>query len=71
MRRTFTVREFARLPLTLDTNDACAPADAAGTDKKTQFTAALRAVSDRRVRMPDDAEDDDVIDPYRRSQETH
>lgn len=71
MRRTFTVREFARLASTLSTEAARAAADAAGTDPKARLAAVLQAVSAQRGLMPAAPEDDDVIDPYRRSQETY
>lgn len=71
MRRTFTVREFARLASTLSTEAARAAADAAGTDSKARLAAVLQAVSAQRGLMPAAPEADDVIDPYRRSQETY
>lgn len=71
MRRTFTVREFARLASTVSTDDARATADAAGTDKRSRFAAVLKAVADQRGITQTNPEDDDVIDPYRRSQETY
>lgn len=71
MRRTFTVREFARLASTLSTEAARAAADAAGVEKKPRFAAVLRAVADQRGITPTTPEDDDVVDPYRRSQETY
>ncbi|WP_206476935.1 low molecular weight phosphatase family protein [Microbacterium sp. KRD172] len=71
MRRTFTVREFARLASTLGTDQARAAAEAAGADPKARLAAVLQAVTDQRGLVPTDPEDDDVIDPYRRSQETY
>lgn len=71
MRRTFTVREFARLASTLGTDQARAAADAAGADLKARLAAVLQSVTDQRGLVPADPEDDDVIDPYRRSQETY
>lgn len=71
MRRTFTVREFARLASTLSTDQARAAAEAAGADPKARLAAVLQAVTDQRGLVPADPEDDDVIDPYRRSQETY
>ncbi|WP_431806809.1 low molecular weight phosphatase family protein [Microbacterium paraoxydans] len=71
LRRTFTVREFARLASTLSSADARAAADAAGDDPAARFAAVLRAVNDQRGLTPSLPEDDDVIDPYRRSHETY
>ena len=71
LRRTFTVREFARLASTLSTDEARAAADAAGSSPHERFAAVLRAVNDQRGVTPSSGEDDDVIDPYRRSRETY
>ena len=71
VRRTFTIREFARLASTLSTEDARAAADAAGGSPHDRFAAVLRAVIHQRGLTPSSAEDDDVIDPYRRSRETY
>ncbi|WP_407361018.1 low molecular weight phosphatase family protein [Microbacterium sp. LBN7] len=71
LRRTFTVREFARLASTLSTEDARRAADAAGGSPQDRFAAVLRAVADQRGLTPSAAEDDDVVDPYRRSSETY
>lgn len=71
LRRTFTVREFARLASTLSTADARAAADAAGAAPQERFAAVLRAVVDQRGLTPAVDDEDDVIDPYRRSRETY
>lgn len=71
LRRTFTVREFARLASTLNTDAARAAADAAGENPQDRFGAVLRAVADQRGLTQGVAEDDDVVDPYRRSRETY
>lgn len=73
VRRTFTAREFARLAAELSTDDARAAADAAGSDPKARLAATLRALSGQRGHISGAAAsgDDDVIDPYRRSQETY
>ncbi len=71
LRRTFTLREFARLASTLSTEEA---RDAAQTDegsRRDRFAAVLRAVGDQRGITPAPPEDDDVVDPYRRSRETY
>lgn len=71
LRRTFTVREFARLASTLSTEAARAAADAAGENPQDRFAAVLRAVAEQRGLTQGVAEDDDVVDPYRRSRETY
>jgi protein-tyrosine phosphatase len=71
LRRTFTIREFARLAATLATDDARAAADAAGGSSQDRFAAVLRAVVDQRGLTPANVDEDDVIDPYRRSRETY
>lgn len=70
LRRTFTLREFARLASTLSTDEV---QDAARGDGalRDRFAAVLRAVGDQRGLTPARPEDDDVIDPYRRSRETY
>jgi protein-tyrosine phosphatase len=71
LRRTFTVREFARLASTVNTDDARAAADTAGASSRDRFAAVLRAVNDQRGITAASGDDDDVIDPYRRSRETY
>lgn len=73
LRSTFTAREFARL--SRDTSDAeiLAAADAAGSDPGARVRAAVATVAGMRGMSapPADPEDDDVIDPYRRSWQTY
>ena len=71
LRRTFTIREFARLASTLSTEDARAAAEAAGVSPHDRLAAVLRSVVEQRGLTPSTAEEDDVIDPYRRSRETY
>ncbi len=71
LRRTFTVREFARLASTLPSAQAQAAAEAAGDAPRERFAAVLQAVNDQRGITPASGEEDDVIDPYRRSRETY
>lgn len=71
LRQTFTAREFARLAATVTDDDVRAAADAAGTDPRVRLGAALRLLGDQRGLTLAAAEDDDVIDPYRRSQTTY
>lgn len=71
LRRVFTIREFARLASTLSTEDARAAADAAGDDPRERLRAVALAVADQRGLSEPVADEDDVIDPYRRSQEIY
>lgn len=71
LRRVFTIREFARLASTLSTEDARAAADAAGSDPRERLRAVALAVADQRGLSEPVADEDDVIDPYRRSQEIY
>lgn len=73
LRSTFTVREFARLAA--DTSDAevVSAAAAAGADSGARLRAAVAVVAGHRgmTLPPESPEDDDVIDPYRRSWNTY
>jgi len=71
LRRTFTVREFARLASTLSSDDARSAADAAGEAPGARLRAAAIAVTGQRGLSPALPDEDDVIDPYRRSRETY
>lgn len=71
LRQSFTAREFARLAATLDDDAVRAAADAAGSDPRVRLAAALRLLGDQRGLTLASADDDDVIDPYRRSQATY
>jgi protein-tyrosine phosphatase len=71
LRQTFTAREFARLAATLTDDAVRTVADAAGSDPRARLGAALRVLGDQRGLTLAAAEDDDVIDPYRRSQATY
>lgn len=71
LRRTFTVREFARLASTLSSDDARAAADAAGTVAQERFAAVVQAVVDQRGLTAGGGDEDDVVDPYRRSDATY
>lgn len=67
-RTTFTLREFARLADGITDGEladvAALPLDAIGD----RLTELVHAVAARRglVERPDDAADDDIVDPYRR-----
>ncbi|WP_404473082.1 low molecular weight phosphatase family protein [Microbacterium aerolatum] len=71
LRRTFTLREFARLAQTLSTEDARAAADATGENPRDRLRAAALAVTAQRGVSAAVPDEDDVIDPYRRSRETY
>lgn len=71
LRRVFTVREFARLASTLSSDDARAAADTAGDSAPARLRAVVSAVGAQRGLTPANGEDDDVIDPYRRSRTTY
>ncbi|MEV4666454.1 low molecular weight phosphatase family protein [Microbacterium sp. LWO12-1.2] len=71
LRQTFTAREFARLAATLTDDVVRTVADAAGSDPRARLGAALRVLGDQRGLTLAAAEDDDVVDPYRRSQATY
>lgn len=73
VRTTFTAREFARLAADVTDDQVRQAADAAGSDPRERFRAALSAIAGRRglVLPPAHPDDDDVVDPYRRSAATY
>ncbi|UJP11710.1 low molecular weight phosphatase family protein [Microbacterium sp. KUDC0406] len=71
IRRAFTLREFARLAADVPDEELAAAADEAGTDAAQRLQALARVVGARRGLVAASAEEDDVIDPYRRSRETY
>lgn len=71
LRRTFTLREFARLAEGMPDAEVAAAAASAGADPHARLQALARAVGERRGLVMGSPEDDDVIDPYRRSQDTY
>ncbi|GAB2977608.1 arsenate reductase/protein-tyrosine-phosphatase family protein [Frigoribacterium salinisoli] len=72
-RYTFTLREFARLAEGMVTTDLDAAAALPIDDVKGRLREAVMAVASRRgtVEGPDSPLDDDVVDPYRRSDEVY
>lgn len=68
LKRTFTVREFARMLAVLENRGDTPPAE-----DITDFWRALpsRAASVRHLALPSDPADNDVVDPYRRSEEVY
>lgn len=73
MRSTFTIREFARLAAEATDAELSAAAAEAGDDPSDRLRAACDVVASYRglAPTPRHAEDDDVIDPYRRSWDTY
>lgn len=72
LRRSFTVREFARLSSGLTDAQVKGSADAAGSGPRARLAAVTALVTQQRGATPPvRSEDDDVIDPYRRSRETY
>jgi len=69
---TFTLREFARLSADL-TDAQIAAAAARGTSLRSGLAEVVALVASRKGQsgVPVSAEDDDVIDPYRRSDATY
>lgn len=65
VRRTFTVRELARLVSTVD------PADLPTSTPAERFAALLPLAAAQRGQYPSPPEDDDVVDPYRRSSQVY
>lgn len=72
LRSTFTVREFARLAAEVSDHELRAAVDSA-PDASRRVRAAAAVVASRRGRgiLPAHPDDDDVIDPFRRSWETY
>jgi protein-tyrosine phosphatase len=72
-RRTFTVRELARLSAHVPDEDARIVADAAGTDPRARLDALLAHLVSVRgeIEAPADPSLDDVVDPYRREWEVY
>lgn len=68
VRRTFTLREFARLARAVDPA-ALAERAGAGATTAERIRALIPLAAAQRVAVP--AEEDDVVDPYRRAQEVY
>lgn len=80
LKRTFTIREFARMLDVLDDRTAAAPAasdwmagEADPLAANTTFWRGLpaRAASVRHLSLPSHSSENDIIDPYRRGPETY
>ncbi|MDR6691216.1 protein-tyrosine phosphatase [Microbacterium sp. 1154] len=73
-RKTFTVRELARLASGMSDDELLRSAASAEDvfDPSARFSAMLNLMASRRGTLPPvAAEDDDVVDPYRRSSRTY
>ncbi|KUM35502.1 protein tyrosine phosphatase [Arthrobacter sp. EpRS71] len=68
LKRTFTVREFARMLSVLENRGDAAPA---GDITELWRALPTRAASVRHLAVPSDPADNDVVDPYRRAEEVY
>ncbi|MGO4588617.1 arsenate reductase/protein-tyrosine-phosphatase family protein [Paenarthrobacter sp. 2TAF44] len=68
LKRTFTIREFARMLAVLEARGDLVP-----EGDIVEFWRALpaRAASVRHLALPADPTDNDVVDPYRRAEEVY
>ncbi len=64
-RSAFTIREFARLLHTLNADDRAEVAAQRGVDEQLAALVDIAASNRGVARSPEDAADDDVLDPYR------
>lgn len=78
LKRTFTIREFARMLDVLDQRAAAAAArddddDGGWLGANTAFWKSLpaRAAGVRHLSLPADATENDIVDPYRRAPEVY
>lgn len=78
LKRTFTIREFARMLEALEERDAAAePSDAAASAEKASDAGTLwrglsaRLASVRHLALAADSADNEVIDPYKRGPEVY
>lgn len=71
LHRTFTVREFARLVEPLTDDDVRRGVAAAGSDAGLRLQALARLAGAQRGMVHAQPDEHDVIDPYRRSQQTY
>ena len=72
-RRVFTLREFARLEAVVDQRKLDAAVAQHGDNAMERFAAAVDLVASRRGFLPllDNPNEDDVVDPYGRSDATY
>ena len=72
-RHTFTLREFARLLVGITDEDLEDVAALDGSDRAGRLAALVEVAASRRglVEPPDSPEDDNVVDPYRQTDEVY
>jgi protein-tyrosine phosphatase len=72
-RRTFTIREFARIAAEMTDEDLSDVAAIPSKDVSARLAAAVALIASMRgmVDRPASPEDDDVIDPYRRTADVY
>lgn len=72
-RRVFTLREFARLADATTDEDLAAELGAAGYSSAERLAGVVRAVAQSRSRVPPltDRSQQDIVDPFRKSEEAH
>ena len=76
LKRTFTIREFARMLEALEERDAAADAAAASSEKASDAGTLWRGLSARlasvrHLALAADSADNEVIDPYKRGPEVY
>ncbi|WP_336641745.1 arsenate reductase/protein-tyrosine-phosphatase family protein [Microbacterium sp. USHLN272] len=72
LRRSFTLREFARLTQGMSADEIREAADYAGETPRDRIVAVASLAAQRRgSAAPPSEQDDDVIDPYRREPEIY
>lgn len=76
LRRTFTIREFARMLETLEEREAGQGDDGPGSPTEAELCALwrglpARAASVRHLALAADAAANDVVDPYRRGEDVY
>lgn len=72
-RRVFTLREFARLAEATTDEDLAAELGAAGRSSDERLAGVIRAVAHSRGRVQPlaDRSQQDIVDPFRKSEEAH
>jgi len=72
LKRTFTIREFARMLSRLEEREGAVPVPVARGGGAPQWRdLPIRAASVRHLALAAEPADNDVIDPYRRSQDVY
>ncbi|GAB2518686.1 low molecular weight phosphatase family protein [Paramicrobacterium agarici] len=72
VRKTFTIREFARIVSSANLEEFALSMEQAGTDVSARFDAAIQLAAGERGMFPaNEPGDDDVVDPYRRDDATY